>query len=126
MPATGQFEKDLVIPEGFHEFRAILNNDWVGTNYGIDGRPGGSNYSYFAFCERTVHFSYDPITHYVSLTEKPREQPEAVTIVGSFQSELGCPGDWLPGCDKTSMEYNELYGIWTDTLDIQQVIGNIK
>ena len=65
-----------------------------------------------------VHFSYDPITHYVSLTERPREQPEAVTIVGSFQSELGCPGDWLPGCDKTSMEYNELYGIWTDTLDI--------
>lgn len=27
----------------------------------------------------------------------------SVTIAGSFQSELGCPGDWQPGCGNTEL-----------------------
>ena len=26
-----------------------------------------------------------------------------ITLAGSLQSELGCPGDWDPGCDATSL-----------------------
>ena len=30
--------------------------------------------------------------------------PESVTLVGSLQAELGCPGDWQPACDRTDLE----------------------
>ena len=30
--------------------------------------------------------------------------PSTVTLVGSLQSELGCPGDWQPECDATHLE----------------------
>lgn len=30
--------------------------------------------------------------------------PTSVTLVGSLQSELGCPGDWQPDCDSTHLE----------------------
>ena len=29
--------------------------------------------------------------------------PSSVTLAGSFQSELGCPGDWDPGCTVTDL-----------------------
>ena len=30
--------------------------------------------------------------------------PQTVTLVGSLQSELGCPGDWQPGCGTTELQ----------------------
>ncbi len=30
--------------------------------------------------------------------------PDTVTLVGSLQSELGCPGDWQPECDTTHLQ----------------------
>jgi len=30
--------------------------------------------------------------------------PGSVTLVGSLQSELGCPGDWQPECDATHLQ----------------------
>lgn len=29
--------------------------------------------------------------------------PAPVTLAGSFQSELGCPGDWQPDCTRTDL-----------------------
>ncbi|QSQ26293.1 Ig-like domain repeat protein [Pyxidicoccus parkwayensis] len=39
-------------------------------------------------------------------------QPTSVTIVGTFQSELGCPGDWDPACSSTGLELNATDGVW--------------
>ena len=30
--------------------------------------------------------------------------PDTLTLVGSLQSELGCPGDWQPECDATHLQ----------------------
>src|ERR1700760_1786132 len=30
--------------------------------------------------------------------------PSTVTLVGSLQSELGCPGDWQPECAATHLQ----------------------
>ena len=30
--------------------------------------------------------------------------PDTVALVGSLQSELGCPGDWQPECDATELQ----------------------
>ena len=38
--------------------------------------------------------------------------PASVTIVGSLQSELGCPGDWDPGCAATHLGFDAADGVW--------------
>ena len=32
--------------------------------------------------------------------------PGSVTIAGSLQSELGCPGDWQPECAATNLTFD--------------------
>ncbi len=36
--------------------------------------------------------------------DPPASLPDSVTLVGSLQSELGCPGDWQPDCAATHLE----------------------
>jgi glycosidase len=38
--------------------------------------------------------------------------PATVTIAGSLQSELGCPGDWQPECANTQLMYDANDGVW--------------
>ncbi len=44
--------------------------------------------------------------------------PEMVTIPGSLQSKVGCPGDWQPECDKTALTYNAETDVWEGTFAI--------
>lgn len=41
--------------------------------------------------------------------------PASVTVAGSLQSELGCPGDWDPGCFKSWLEDIDGDGTYTLT-----------
>ena len=38
--------------------------------------------------------------------------PSSVTIAGSLQSELGCPGDWQPDCALTHLAYDARDDVW--------------
>ena len=44
--------------------------------------------------------------------------PTSVTIAGSFQSELGCPGDWQPECATPRLSDADGDGTWTGTFTI--------
>ena len=57
----------------------------------------------------TVKFYYDHETHWVT------DNVDSVIAVapGSFQSELGCPGDWDPGCLRSWLEDPDGDGIYT-------------
>ena len=44
--------------------------------------------------------------------------PNTVTIPGTIQSVLGCPGDWLPDCDLTYLVFDEEDQLWTATFTI--------
>src|SRR5512138_125117 len=44
--------------------------------------------------------------------------PTTVTIPGTIQSKLGCPGDWQPDCEKTFLTYDEEDAIWENAWDI--------
>jgi hypothetical protein len=45
--------------------------------------------------------------------------PASVTLVGSLQSELGCPGDWQPGCPATALTPVEgSPGVFRGTFDV--------
>ena len=41
-----------------------------------------------------------------------------VTIAGSFQDELGCPGDWQPECATTHLTYDATDDIWQGTFNV--------
>lgn len=38
--------------------------------------------------------------------------PTSVIVAGSFQSELGCPGDWQPDCALTHLDFDASAGNW--------------
>ena len=41
--------------------------------------------------------------------------PTAVTIAGSLQSEIGCAGDWDPGCAASHLAYDATDDVWQGT-----------
>ncbi len=44
--------------------------------------------------------------------------PASVTIASDLQSELGCPGDWQPGCATTHLTYDAVDDVWQGTFNI--------
>src|SRR3954463_14151945 len=52
----------------------------------------------------------------VSATATPN--PTSVTIAGDLQSELGCGGDWDPGCAATHLTYDAADDGWQGTFTV--------
>ena len=44
--------------------------------------------------------------------------PASVTIAGSLQSELGCPGDWQPDCATTYLAYDSGDDVWQGVFSV--------
>lgn len=44
--------------------------------------------------------------------------PTTVTVAGSFESELGCLGDWDPACSLASLTYNVDDDVWQGVLAV--------
>ena len=42
----------------------------------------------------------------------PVEQPDAVSVPGNFNSEVGCPGDWQPECPAVALALDADDQIW--------------
>jgi alpha-amylase len=45
----------------------------------------------------------------------PTPAYQSVTVAGSLQSELGCPGDWQPECTATDLTFDPSDGLWHGT-----------
>ncbi|MFT4295118.1 MAG: hypothetical protein QM582_06870 [Micropruina sp.] len=80
------------LPAGDYDYKAALNGGWD-ENYGVGGARNGSNINVKP-TGGTVGFYYDHATHWVTSSA----QGPILTVVGSFQSELGCAADWKPDC----------------------------
>jgi pullulanase-type alpha-1,6-glucosidase len=44
--------------------------------------------------------------------------PAAVTLVGDLQSEIGCAGDWDPGCVTSGLLYDAGDDVWQQTFNV--------
>ncbi len=86
------------VPDPNYEYKAAIDGSWD-ENYGAGGLPNGSNIPYRA-PGGLVSFYYDHRTHWVTSTA----QGPIITAPGSFQSELGCPGDWSPDCMRSWLQ----------------------
>jgi len=45
-------------------------------------------------------------------------QPDTATIAGTLQSELGCSGDWMPGCEKTYLAFDPNSNVWVGAFNV--------
>jgi glycosidase/fibronectin type 3 domain-containing protein len=80
------------VPVGSWEYKAALNGTWD-ENYGLNAAPNGANISVTA-PGGNIKFYYDHKSHWIT----DSQNSVISTVPGSFQSELGCAGDWDPAC----------------------------
>ncbi len=87
------WQKAFTVPAGSYEYKAALNGSWT-ENYGANAVRDGANIPLNLAAERSVKFYYSHETHWIT----DNVNSVIATVPGNFQSELGCPGDWDPGC----------------------------
>ncbi|MFC7598129.1 pullulanase-type alpha-1,6-glucosidase [Terrabacter sp. GCM10028922] len=100
------------IPAGDYEYKVAINKSWD-ENYGVGGARGGGNIAYTAAGGKRVSFFYDHRTHWATSDA----QGPILTAPGSFQSELGCPGDWSPDCMRSWLQDPDGDGTYVFTTD---------
>ena len=81
------------VPAGNWEYKAALNDTWD-ENYGANAQPNGANIPLNLAADTSVKFYYDHKSHWIT----DNQNVFIATAPGSYQSELGCPGDWQPDC----------------------------
>ncbi|MBC7310105.1 MAG: DUF3372 domain-containing protein, partial [Tetrasphaera sp.] len=102
------------IPVGQWAYKAAINNSWD-ENYGMNAVPSGENISYEVPAGGgEVSFYYDHATHWVT---SDAEGP-IITAPGSFQSVLGCAGDWQPDCMRPWLQDPDGDGTYTFTTSL--------
>ncbi|GAA1808969.1 pullulanase-type alpha-1,6-glucosidase [Agromyces neolithicus] len=109
--ADGIYAGTFDVPAGDHEYKVAVNGSWD-VNYGANGEPNGPNVTY-SHPGGPITFYWNPTTKVISSTA---EGP-TVTLPGSFQQEVGCPGDWQPECLASLMQDGDKDGVYTYATD---------
>ena len=95
------------LPAGSFEYKAALNDAWD-ENYGLHAASGGANIPLNLGADSSVKFFYDHKSHWVT-----DNQSSVIAVApGSFQSELGCPGDWQADCLRSWLQDPDGDGIY--------------
>ena len=109
--ADGTFAGTYTLPAGTYQYKVAIDGAWD-INYGVGGVAGGDNATY-THAGGEISFYYDPITHYFTSSV----QGPILTLAGSHQSEVGCPGDWQPECLAAWLQDLDGDGVFTYTTD---------
>jgi glycosidase len=103
----GAYARSFSLPAGDYEYKVALNGTWD-VNYGAGGAQNGANVALHA-PGGTVLFGFDSTTHQIVDSVNSR----IYTLAGSFQSELGCSGDWQPDCMASWLRDSDGDGVYT-------------
>ncbi len=98
------------VPAGNWNYKAALNDSWS-ENYGANVQLNGANINLSLGAAASVKFYYDHKTHWVT----DNHTSVIAVVPGSFQSALGCPGDWKADCLRSWLEDPDGDGIYTFT-----------
>jgi hypothetical protein len=104
----------FLVPAGSWEYKVAINDSWT-ENYGVGGQQDGPNISLNLAQASQVSFIYDHHSHVVTTSNR------IVVAPGSFQSEIGCPGDWDPGCLNSQLldpEQDQTYSYSTSGIPV--------
>jgi pullulanase-type alpha-1,6-glucosidase len=115
----GTYTFRAVLPGGDYEAKVAIGESWD-ENYGDGGVPGGANIPFTVpGAVEEMLFSFDGTSNVLTIdVAPPRAEPTAVTIAGSLQEELGCPGDWQPDCAATQLVFDAGDTVWQNTFTV--------
>jgi len=107
------------LPAGSYEAKVAIDESWI-ENYGAGGVQNGPNIPFTVpFDCAAMQFEFEYASKILSIAlAPPAPQPVSVTFSGSFQSELGCPGDWQPDCAVSHLDYDAEDTVWQGTFSI--------
>lgn len=91
--SDGVWKFDAVVPAGAYEYKIVEDGDWS------KAYPA-NNVPFTLAADQTVKWYYDPTDHYVA----DNVNQVIAVAVGSFQSEAGAAGDWMPDNLKTLLK----------------------
>lgn len=106
------WQATFTVPAGAWEYKAALDNSWT-VNYGANAIQNGANIGLALGGTTPVKFYYDDKTHWIT----DNVNSVIATVVGNFQSEAGCAGDWDPTCLRTWLQDPNGDGIYTFATD---------
>jgi len=110
--ADGVWQGTWNVPTGSWEYKAALNDGWD-ESYGKNGT--GDNIPLTLGADTSVRFYYDHKSHWITDNKNSR----IVTAPGSYQSAIGCPGDWQPDCLRSWLQDPDGNGVYMfSTTDI--------
>ncbi|MBP7691358.1 MAG: pullulanase-type alpha-1,6-glucosidase [Anaerolineales bacterium] len=88
-------------------YKAALDGGWA-ENYGVGAQRGGSDIPLTVTAATTVKFYYDHKSHWVADSVNQR----IITVVGDFQTQLGCAQAGDPGCLRTWLQDPDGDGVY--------------
>ena len=99
------WQATFAVPQGSWEYKAALNDNWT-ESYGLNTGP--DNIAVTVGDASATKFYYDHETHWAT----SNRNAAIATVAGSFQSEIGCPGDWQPDCLRSWLEDPDGNGVY--------------
>ncbi len=106
---TGTFD----VPAGDWQYKVAIDGSWT-LNFGANGVKDGPNIA-ITHGGGEITFYFDARS---SIVQSTAEGP-IVTLPGSYQAAIGCPGDWQPDCLLSLMADGDKDGVYTfSTTDI--------
>ncbi|MCL2516203.1 MAG: pullulanase-type alpha-1,6-glucosidase [Microbacteriaceae bacterium] len=88
----GMYSATFDLPAGSYQFKIAVGGSWD-VNYGAGGVAGGDNISFTA-PGGPVSFYFDPNSHWATTDAIS----PVSSLVGDFQTQLGCAADNAPDC----------------------------
>jgi pullulanase-type alpha-1,6-glucosidase len=95
------------IPAAQYAYKAAINKTWD-ENYGAGAVKNGPNID-ITSTGAPITFFYDHATHWIT----SNANGPIITAPGSYQSELGCGGDWDPNCMRPWLQDPDGDGTYT-------------
>jgi pullulanase-type alpha-1,6-glucosidase len=95
------------LPPGTWEYKVALNDTWD-VHYGLGAEAGGQNIPLALDENASVAFFFDARSGWVT----DSISSIIVNVPGSFQSEIGCAGDWQPWCLQTWLQDADGDGVY--------------
>ncbi|MFB1483468.1 pullulanase-type alpha-1,6-glucosidase [Corallococcus sp. RDP092CA] len=105
--ADDKWQGSFNVPAGTWHFKVALDGSLSQTH----GGPGGVDVVLNQPTAGAVKFYFDATTLYVT----SNRSSTIATVAGTFQSALGCPGDWSPDCLRSMMQDPDGDGLYTFT-----------
>jgi pullulanase len=110
-------------PADAYEYKVALNGSWD-VNYGLHAQQNGPNIPLALPAAQNVTFYYDHKTHWVT----DSVSSIIATVAGDFQGEMGCAGDWDPGCFRSwlqDIQGSSIYSFSTSAIPAGSYEGKV-